>query len=77
MATKRKLKIEDIKESLEKIIEQLLPGEEIILTRSDEPIARLLPLPANNTPRKPGTGKGLVTIADNFDAPLEDFKDYS
>ena len=77
MVAKRKLKIEDIKGSLEKIIEQLLPGEEIILTRSDEPIARLLPLPANTNPRKPGTAKGLVTIEDDFDAPLEDFKDYS
>lgn len=26
--------------------------------------------------RQPGTAKGLVTISDDFDKPLEDFKDY-
>jgi hypothetical protein len=26
--------------------------------------------------RQPGSAKGLIVIADDFDAPLEDFKDY-
>jgi hypothetical protein len=27
-------------------------------------------------PREPGSAKGLIWIADDFDAPLDDFKDY-
>ncbi|MGI2904971.1 DUF2281 domain-containing protein [Tolypothrix sp. VBCCA 56010] len=27
-------------------------------------------------PAKAGSAKGLVTISDDFDEPLEDFKDY-
>jgi hypothetical protein len=27
-------------------------------------------------PAKAGSAKGLVTIADDFDEPLEEFKDY-
>lgn len=27
-------------------------------------------------PRKPGSAKGLIWVADDFDAPLDDFKDH-
>ncbi|HWS12869.1 MAG TPA: DUF2281 domain-containing protein [Rhodocyclaceae bacterium] len=27
-------------------------------------------------PRQPGSAQGLVWMADDFDAPLDDFKDY-
>lgn len=30
----------------------------------------------NQAPRQPGSAKGLIWIADDFDAPLDDFKDY-
>lgn len=29
-----------------------------------------------NAPRRAGSAKGLVTIPDDFDEPLEDFKEY-
>ena len=30
----------------------------------------------NQKPRQPGSAKGLIWMADDFDAPLDDFKDY-
>ncbi len=33
-----------------------------------------MPQPA--APRQPGSAQGLVWMADDFDAPLDDFKDY-
>jgi hypothetical protein len=36
-------------------------------------------LPEDNKPvfRKPGLYKGQIVMADDFDAPLDDFKEYS
>ncbi|MFZ1325080.1 MAG: DUF2281 domain-containing protein [Candidatus Contendobacter sp.] len=30
----------------------------------------------NQEPRQPGSARGLLWMADDFDAPLDDFKDY-
>jgi prevent-host-death family protein len=52
-------------------------GEEVLLTRADEPVARLLP--AGTSSRRPrfGAAKGLLHVRDDFDEPLEDFAPYT
>jgi len=37
---------------------------------------QLVPVVPKNQPRKAGSAKGMVTIADDFDDPLPDFEDY-
>jgi hypothetical protein len=45
----------------------MTPGDEVILTRNPQPKQR----------PGPGLGKGMITIIDpDFDAPLEDMKEY-
>ena len=71
------LTIEEVKSNLSEVIDRLLPGEEIIITRDSQPVARLIG--ENKTKRIPklGTLKGTVLyMAPDFDAPLEDFKEY-
>jgi antitoxin (DNA-binding transcriptional repressor) of toxin-antitoxin stability system len=70
--------IEDAQACLPELIEGLRPGEEIIITRDRQPIARLIAAaPRNEQPRRLGTLKGTVRyMAPDFDAPLEDFKEY-
>ena len=61
------------------IVHRLSPGEEIILTENDQPVARLVPAEASQekAPRQPGTLRGTVLyMARDFRAPLEDFKEY-
>jgi len=49
---------------------------EVILTKGDRPVARLVPI--QDKPRRQfGSAKGLITIAEDFDAPLEDFKEFT
>jgi antitoxin (DNA-binding transcriptional repressor) of toxin-antitoxin stability system len=70
--------LEDAQAHLAELIAQLGPGEEVIITRDDKPVARLVgqPPPAAG-PRPSGTLKGTVLyMAPDFDAPLEDFKEY-
>jgi prevent-host-death family protein len=70
--------VEEAQAQLAQLIENLQPGEVITITRDDKPLARLtgaeeVPKPT----RKLGTMKGTVLyMAPDFDAPLEEFKEY-
>jgi prevent-host-death family protein len=70
--------LEDAQARLRELIDKLAPGEEITITRDDKPVARLVAQPpAAAGPRPSGTLKGTVLyMAPDFDAPLEDFKEY-
>jgi antitoxin (DNA-binding transcriptional repressor) of toxin-antitoxin stability system len=71
--------LEDAQARLPELIEQLHPGEEIVITRDQKPVARLVAegKPEERPPRRLGTLKGTVLyVAPDFDAPLEDFKEY-
>jgi prevent-host-death family protein len=60
-----------------KLIEQLRPGDEIVITRDQKPVARLVGKRAPPGPRQLGTLKGTVRyMAPDFDAPLDDFRDH-
>lgn len=71
--------IEDAQAHLSELIEHLHPGEEIVITRDEKPVARLVreAAPEPKPQRQLGTLKGTVRyMAPDFDAPLEDFKEY-
>jgi antitoxin (DNA-binding transcriptional repressor) of toxin-antitoxin stability system len=40
------------------------------------PIAKIVGISKKKKQREFGSAKGLIKMADDFDAPLEDFKDY-
>jgi antitoxin (DNA-binding transcriptional repressor) of toxin-antitoxin stability system len=70
--------IEEAQNKLTALIHGLNPGEEVLITENDQPVARLVPTaptPAK-TPRQFGTLKGTVLSMEHFDDPLEDFEDY-
>jgi antitoxin (DNA-binding transcriptional repressor) of toxin-antitoxin stability system len=48
----------------------------VVITRNGEPVARLVPPSGPLPDRVPGSAKGLFTVPDDFDEPLEDFRDY-
>jgi prevent-host-death family protein len=70
--------VEEAQARLAELIEHLQPGEEIVITRDANPVARLVGEAKTERPkRKLGTLKGTVLyMAPDFDAPLEEFKDY-
>jgi antitoxin (DNA-binding transcriptional repressor) of toxin-antitoxin stability system len=69
--------IEEAQANLPEIIDKLAPGEELIITRNDQPIAKLVgqPRPARK-PRQPGSAKGKLIILVEDDEHLKDFKEY-
>ena len=68
--------IEEAQAHLAELVSQLAPGEEIVITDNQQPVARLLPV-ETKAQRKLGTMRGSIKyIAPDFDAPLDDFKEY-
>ena len=63
---------------LPELIEKLVPGEELVITRDDHPVAKLIGQRRQTFKRRqPGAGKDkILFMADDFDAPLDDFKEY-
>lgn len=71
--------IEEAQATLLDLIHGLQPNEEVVITENDQPVARLILAngPAQRKPRQSGTLRGTVLyMAPDFDAPLEDFKEY-
>jgi antitoxin (DNA-binding transcriptional repressor) of toxin-antitoxin stability system len=73
--------VEDIQLTVTELLDSLMPGDEIILTRNQQPVAKLVSAAAIPRPKQrpgPGLCKGMIThIAPDFDAPLEDMKEYT
>jgi antitoxin (DNA-binding transcriptional repressor) of toxin-antitoxin stability system len=70
--------LEEAQSSLKELIDRLAPGEEIVITDSEQPVARLIGARPPRPPRPaPGLGKGsILYMAPDFDEPLDEFKDY-
>ncbi|MEX0712455.1 MAG: type II toxin-antitoxin system Phd/YefM family antitoxin [Pirellulales bacterium] len=67
--------IEEAQAKLPELIEKLLPGEEVVITRDDKPVAQLIPLSEKPKPVF-GNCKGMATIVADDDEHLSDFADY-
>jgi prevent-host-death family protein len=61
---------------LSKLIRKALAGEEVVIVKGKMPLVKLVPVRDGKAQRKIGADKGLVKIADDFTAPLDDFKEY-
>lgn len=71
------ISIEQAQLRLSEMIEQLDQGQELVITRNGQPVAKLIAQGKRaRRPRSPGWAKGIITyMADDFDAPLEDFQE--
>ncbi len=70
--------LEEAQAHLPELIERLQPGEELVITSNQKPVARLTgAVEAVRAERRLGTMRGSVlSMAADFDAPLDDFKEY-
>jgi prevent-host-death family protein len=69
--------IHEAKTNFSKLVRRAEEGEEIVVRRGREPVARIVPLEAKKggvTGR--GSMKGEIWIGPDFDEPLEEFAEY-
>jgi prevent-host-death family protein len=71
MAGMIEVNIHEAKTHLSRLLAKVAEGEEVIIARSGEPVAKIIPIERTGTKRILGQDAGLVEIADDFDAPLD------
>jgi prevent-host-death family protein len=70
--------IAEAKTRFSELVQKAMLGGEVIISKDNKPVLRLVPLDKPKLPRKPGSGKGqILQIAPDFDATPEGFKDYA
>jgi antitoxin (DNA-binding transcriptional repressor) of toxin-antitoxin stability system len=70
--------VEEAKDQLQNLIAEAINGETIVITQDGQQAVQLVPTSVANgskQPRKPGSAKGMIQMSEDFDAPLEDFKE--
>ena len=69
--------IEEAQANLAELVNRLVPGEEVIITRDAQPVAKLIgQRAAARQPRQPGSAKGKLLILAEDEEHLEDFTEY-
>ena len=62
--------IHEAKTNLSRLLAQVDKGEEVVISKAGKPVARLIPFEEKPKHRLAGSGKGMIEVADDFDAPL-------
>ena len=65
-----KINIHQAKTHLSRLVEDVAGGAEVLIAKGGRPMARLVPLRRDETPRRAGLLKGKLRIADEFDQAL-------
>lgn len=68
--------IGEAKTNFSKLVRRAEAGEEIVVRRGRDPVARIMPLRQGGRVHGFGSMKGEIRIGRDFDRPLEDFASY-
>jgi prevent-host-death family protein len=69
--------LQEAQAKLSDLIHNLSPGDEVVITENDQPVAKLVS--ENRPPRErpgPGLFKGMITIVADDDEHLKGFEEY-
>ncbi len=67
---------EEAKTQLSQLIAEAVRGESVFITQDGTQTVQLVPVEQPKDRPQFESAKGLITIADDFDEPLDDFKEY-
>jgi antitoxin (DNA-binding transcriptional repressor) of toxin-antitoxin stability system len=70
----RVVTLEEAREQLNDLLASVLQGENVVI-RTKQGMVQLTAMLAAR-PRQFGSARGMVTLGEDFDAPLEDFPPY-
>jgi antitoxin (DNA-binding transcriptional repressor) of toxin-antitoxin stability system len=68
--------IEEAQARLPEFIEQLAPGERLVITRNRQPVAQLAAIAPTQPMPQFGSCRGKLTVVREDDEHLKDFADY-
>lgn len=59
--------IHEAKTNFSRLVDRVRNGEEIVIGKAGDPVAKLVPFDADRAPRRGGQWRGQVRIAGDFD----------
>jgi prevent-host-death family protein len=62
--------VHEAKTHLSRLLERVMQGEEVVIAKSGRPVARLVAIREPGKRREPGSARGRIKIAEDFDDPL-------
>jgi prevent-host-death family protein len=71
-----RVNIAEAKARLSELVKKALSGEDVVIARDNKPLLRLVPLAPKRGPRRPGSAKGQIRMAPDFDRTPADFDEY-
>ncbi len=75
MQTVQQVGLEDATLHLTDVINAAMRGENVVIVKDAHSMVKLVPMP-HSPVRRAGSAKGMIQMADDFDAPLDDFNEY-
>ncbi|HWE95951.1 MAG TPA: type II toxin-antitoxin system prevent-host-death family antitoxin [Tepidisphaeraceae bacterium] len=73
----KEVTVEQASGTLGELVDAAIGGEEVVLVQSGRGAVRLVPIsPIEGRPQF-GSAMGTVTMSDDFDAPLDDFREHA
>jgi len=72
-----KIDLKKAETCLPKLVEEAAQGEDIVITRDDGALFKIVPIAKMEPRPKFGSAKGLIEMSDDFDEPLEDSAAYA
>jgi prevent-host-death family protein len=68
--------LDEAKRRLLDLVEAAIKGEKVLIVKEDRQMVQLVPVEPPKRRPQFGSARGLVVMADDFDAPLADFNEY-
>lgn len=68
--------LDEAKSRLLDLVEAAIKGEKVLIVKEDRQMVQLVPVEPPKRQPQFGSARGLVVMADDFDAPLADFDEY-
>ena len=68
--------VAEAKARFSELVQKAVSGEEVVIARDNRPLLRLVPLPVAGARRKPGSAKGRIRMAPDFERTPVDFEAY-
>jgi antitoxin (DNA-binding transcriptional repressor) of toxin-antitoxin stability system len=69
--------LNEAKTRLLDLINAAIQGESVFIVKEDQQMVQLVPVESAQRHAQFGSARGLVAMADDFDAPLADFDEYT
>ena len=68
--------VAEAKARFSELVQKAVSGEEIVIAKDNRPLLRLVPLGTRGGSRKPGSARGRIWMAPDFDRTPADFAGY-